>query len=180
MVVNAELMQWAACNLVGKGYLLYASDDQFPKTGMCSPGIPFWKAQFTLPLPNKKSASDISAPEEHTQTINSDEIPEKNCCLVTRERKLAMDIITYVGDMGGARVKAHMVRHLYGTQVAIWGRQSIFCIHSCTHSCLKFLSQPTPSNNHVLSALLFTVRRKPSGNWVISIFSGQKPCTRIV
>ena len=106
----------------------------------------------------------------------------KNCCLVTRERKLAMDIVTYVGDMGGARVKAHMVKHLYGTQVPIWGRQSIFCIHSCTHSCLKFLSQPTPSNNHLLSALLFTLRRKPSGNWVISIFSvsGQKPCTRII
>ena len=73
MVVNAELMQWAACNLVGKGYLLYMSDDQFQN----SPGIPFWEAQFTLLFPEKKSASDISAPEEHTQTINSDEVPEK-------------------------------------------------------------------------------------------------------
>ena len=77
MVVNAELMQWTMCNLVDKGYLLYASDDPFPKTWMCSPGIPFWEAQFTLPFPDKKSASDISAPEEHTQTMNSDETPEK-------------------------------------------------------------------------------------------------------
>ena len=41
MVVNAELTQWAAYNLFGKGYVLYASDDQLPKTWMCSPGIPF-------------------------------------------------------------------------------------------------------------------------------------------
>ena len=25
-----------------------------------------------------------------------------------------------------------------------------------------------------------TLRRNPSGNWVISVFSGQKPCTRII
>ena len=79
----------------------------------------FHSELFTLLFPEKKSASDISAPEQHTQTINSDEIPEKDCFLVTRERKLAMDIVTYVGDMGGARVKAHMVKHLYGTQVPI-------------------------------------------------------------
>ena len=37
----------------------------------------FHSELFTLLFPEKKSASDISAPEQHTQAINSDEIPEK-------------------------------------------------------------------------------------------------------
>ena len=105
----------------------------------------------------------------------------KNCYLVTRERKLAMDIITYMwGTWVGPEWKPSRWIIFMGHKGNLRGTQSIFCIHSCTHSCLKFLSQPTLSNNHVLSALLFTLRRKPSGNWVISIFSGQKPCTRII
>ena len=57
----------------------------------------------------------------------------KNCCLVTRERKLAMDIVTYVGDMGGARVKAHMVKHLYETQ-GQFERDTVYILHSFMHS----------------------------------------------
>ena len=53
---------------------------------------------------------------------------------MTRERKLAMDVITYMGDMGGARVKAHMMKHLNGTQ-GQFERDSLYFafIHALVH-----------------------------------------------
>ena len=131
MVVNAELMQWAACNLVGKGYLLYVSDDRFQKTWMCSPGIPFWIIHPSVPR-KKECLWYICTWATHTNNKlwwNT----WKNCCLVTRERILARDIITYMGDMGGAGVKAHMVKDLYGTQ-GQFERDTVYILHSFMHS----------------------------------------------
>ena len=63
-------------NSCGEHHVTYISWQGIPFICVRWP-VPFWEAQFTLLFPEKKSASDVSAPEEHTQTINSDEVPEK-------------------------------------------------------------------------------------------------------
>ena len=58
----------------------------------------------------------------------------KNCCLVTRERKLAMDIVTYVGDMGGQSESPLGEASLWETR-AIWEGHSLYSafIHALIH-----------------------------------------------
>ena len=89
------------------------------------------------------------------------------CYLFTHKKALRSSLVSRETPLRARERPNHkLIRHNYGINARIGNRATLVggkCVHHCA----------TLAQGKIL-------RQNPPGNWVILIFSGQKPCTRII
>ena len=128
---------------------------------------PCFHKWYSLPVKGKLNISDFSLQRsiswKRTITVNCN---CNYCYLFTHKKALTSSLVSRETPLRARERTNHKLNWHYGINARIGTRATLVggeCIHHCaTLAQGKILRQNLP------------------GNWVILIFSGQKPCTRII